>query len=127
MIKYGTTTDDFAFVALKNHENAYLNPKAGFYGKKVTLEQIKSSPIVASPLRLFDCSYNVNGAAACILTKDKADIKIAGSGLYTDCLSAWERENMVSWESVKIAAKEAYNQANITVKDIDFAEVHDAF
>src|SRR3989344_3335409 len=70
MLKYGTTTDDFAMVALKNHENAYLNPKAGFYGKKVTLEDIKKSPVVASPLRLFDCSYNVNGAAACIITKD---------------------------------------------------------
>ncbi|MEK6848502.1 MAG: hypothetical protein AABX65_02625, partial [Nanoarchaeota archaeon] len=106
MLRYGTTTDDFALVALKNHENAFLNPKAGFYGKKVTLEQIKNSPIVADPLRLFDCSYNVNGAAACIITKDKTDIKIAGSGLHTDYLSAWEREDMVSWEAVKVAAKE---------------------
>ena len=127
MIKYGTTTDDFALVALKNHENAFLNPKAGFYGKRITLEQIKNSNIVADPLRLFDCSYNVNGAAACIITKDKTDIKIAGSGLHTDYLSAWEREDMVSWESVKIAAEEAYKQAGISAKDIDFAEVHDAF
>ena len=127
MLKYGTTTDDFALIALKNHENAYLNPKAGFYGKKVTLEQIKNSPVVADPLRLFDCSYNVNGAAACVLTKDKTDIKIIGSGLHTDYLSAWERDDMISWESVKVSAKEAYKQAGIEVKDIDFAEVHDAF
>ena len=127
MLKYGTTTDDFALVAFKNHENAYLNPKAGFYNKKVTLEQIKNSPVVASPLRLFDCSYNVNGSAACILTKDKTDVKIIGSGLHTDYLSAWEREDMLSWEAAKVAAKEAYKQAGINANNIDFAEVHDAF
>ena len=127
MLKYGTTTDDFAMVALKNHENAYLNPKAGFYGKKVTLEDIKKSPVVASPLRLFDCSYNVNGAAACIITKDRTDVKVAGSGLHTDYLSAWERESMISWEVTKVAAGMAYTQAGVSAKDIDFAEVHDAF
>ncbi|MBI2523073.1 hypothetical protein HYW19_01665 [Candidatus Woesearchaeota archaeon] len=40
MLKYGVSTDDLALVALKNHENAFLNPKARFYGKKVTLDMI---------------------------------------------------------------------------------------
>src|SRR3989338_2432368 len=127
MMKYGTTTDDFALVALKNHDSAFLNPKAGFYGKKVTLEQIKSSPVVASPLRLFDCSYNVNGGAACILTKDRTDIRIAGSGLFTDYLTAWERDEMVSWGATKAASEMAYRAAGIGPEGIDFAELHDAF
>ncbi|MBS3131715.1 hypothetical protein J4212_04750 [Candidatus Woesearchaeota archaeon] len=83
-MKYGTTTDDFALVALKNHDSAFLNPKARFYQKKVTLKEIKRSPVVASPLRLFDCSLSVNGGAACILTKDRADVCIKASSLYTD-------------------------------------------
>ena len=127
MLKYGTTTDDYALVALKNHENAYLNPKARFYKKRITLKEIKKSPIVASPLRLFDCSYNVNGAAACILTKDKTDIKITGSSLFTDRLPAFESEDVTTWDASKKAAKEAYKQAGIEAKDVDFAEVHDAF
>jgi len=127
MLKYGTTTDDFAMVALKNHENAYLNPKAGFYGKKVTLEDIKKSPVVASPLRLFDCSYNVNGAAACIITKDRTDVKVAGSGLHTDWLPAFENKDMTTWDASVKAADMAYTQAGVSAKDIDFAEVHDAF
>ena len=127
MLKYGTTTDDFALVALKNHENAYLNPKARFYKKRITLKEIKKSPIVASPLRLFDCSYNVNGAAACILTKDKTDIKITGSSLFTDRLPAFESEDVTTWDASKKAAKEAYKQAGIEANDVDFAEVHDAF
>ena len=69
MKKYGATSDDLALVAYKNHQHAYLNPKARFYRKKVSLEEIKTSPVISSPLRLFDCSLSVNGAAAAILTK----------------------------------------------------------
>ena len=127
MQKYKATTDDFALVSLKNHENAFLNPKARFYNKKVTLKQIKKSPIIASPLRLFDCSLNVNGAAACIITKDKTDIKIEGSALCTDKLAAFENEDMTTWGATKLAAKEAYKQAGLGPSDIDFVEIHDAF
>ena len=127
MMKYGTTTDDFALVALKNHDSAFLNPKARFYQKKVTLKEIKRSPVVASPLRLFDCSLSVNGGAACILTKDRTDIRIAGSGLFTDYLTAWERDEMVSWGATKAASEMAYRAAGIGPEGIDFAELHDAF
>ncbi len=127
MMKYGTTLNDLALVALKNHENAFDNPKARFYKKKVTLDMIKKSPIVASPLRLFDCSISVDGAAAVIISKDKTDIEIIGSSLYTDRLPAFESEDMTSWDGTKLAAKSAYNQAGITPKEVDFVELHDAF
>ena len=127
MRKYNATINDFALVSLKNHENAYLNPKARFYKKKVALKQIKKSPIVASPLRLFDCSLNVNGAAACIVTKDKTDIEVKGSALCTDRLAAFENQDMTTWQATKTAAKEAYKQAGLGPSDIDFVEVHDAF
>jgi acetyl-CoA C-acetyltransferase len=127
MLKYGATTDDFALVAYKNHQNAFLNPKARFYKKEVTLKQIKKSPVVASPLRLFDCSLSVNGAAAAILTKDKSDIEIKGSSLYVDRLSAFESDDMTTWEASRMAAGEAYKQAGIAPEDIDIAELHDAF
>ena len=127
MMKYGATTDDFALVALKNHQNAFFNPKARFYKKEVTLKQIKKSPVVASPLRLFDCSLSVNGASAAVLTKQETDIKITGSSLYTSRLSTFESEDMTSWEATKLAANEAYNQAGICPSDIDIVEIHDAF
>ena len=127
MLKYGATTDDFALVAYKNHQNAFLNPKARFYKREVTLKQIKKSHVVASPLRLFDCSLSVNGAAAAILTKDKTDIEIIGSSLFVDRLSAFESDDMTSWEASKLAAEEAYKQAGVAPNDIDIAELHDAF
>ncbi|MBI2651984.1 thiolase family protein, partial [Candidatus Woesearchaeota archaeon] len=127
MLKYGATTDDFALVAYKNHQNAFFNPKARFYKREVTLKQIKKSPVVASPLRLFDCSLSVNGAAAVILTKDKTNIEIVGSSLFVDRLSAFESEYMASWDATKLAVEEAYKQAEVTPSDIDIAEIHDAF
>jgi len=127
MMKYGATTDDFALVALKNHQNAFFNPKARFYKKEVTLDDIKNSPLVASPLRLFDCSITCNGAAALILSKENGDIEIAGSGEVNDSLSPFEREDMTSLESTRIAAEIAYKQAGIIPSDINIAEVHDAF
>jgi len=127
MIKYNVTTDDLALVALKNHDNAYLNPKARFYGKKVTLDMIRKSPVVASPLRLFDCSIPCNGAASLILSKDKTDIEIVGSGLSTSNLSSFERKDMISWNSTKKAAEIAYKEAKVGPKDICIAEIHDAF
>ena len=127
MLKYGATTDDFALVAYKNHKNAFLNPKARFYKKNISIEEIKNSPIVASPLRLFDCSISCNGAAAVILSKEKSEIEIAGSGAVNDYLSPFERDDMTSLEATRIAAETAYNEARITPSEIDIAEVHDAF
>jgi len=127
ILKYDATLEDLALVALKNHENAFINPKARFYKKKVTLDMIKNSPTVASPLRLFDCSIPSNGAAAAIISSDKTQIELAGSGLSTSNLTSFEREDMTSWGSTINAAKTAYEQANVAPKDIDIAEIHDAF
>jgi acetyl-CoA C-acetyltransferase len=127
MLKYGTTTDDLDLISFKNHSNAYLNPKTPFYKKKVTLEQIKKSQIIASPLRLYDCTMNVNGAAAVFLTKDKTDVKVSGSGMSVDYLAPFEREDTSTWRSTKIASEQAYKATGLTAKDINIAEVHDAF
>src|SRR3989338_8552573 len=97
MMRYKATSDDLALVAFKNHSNAYFNPKARFYKKEVTLKQIKKSPVVASPLRLFDCSLSVNGAAAAVMTRQSTDIELAGSSLIVDRLSSFESEDMTTW------------------------------
>lgn len=127
MLKFNAVEGDFALVALKNHENGFLNPKARFYNKKVTLEMIEKSQVVASPLRLFDCSISCNGAAAVVVSREKSDIEIVGSSVATSNLSTFERKNMLSWESTKIAAKNAYSQAGISHEEVDIAELHDAF
>jgi len=130
MIKYGTTHEDLELVSFKNHKNANLNPLAHFYYKQVTMDMIKNSPQISSPLNLFDCSPISDGAAAVIVSRDKKsdrDIEILGSSLATDCISISQRKDITSFPAAKIAAKEAFRQAKITPKDLDIAEVHDCF
>jgi len=125
--KYGATMDDLAQIAFKNHQNAVLNPTAYFYNRPITLEQIKNSPVVASPFRLFDCCISVNGGTAAIVSKEKTDIEIAGSGFTTDYIVTFGREDYTHYEATRRSAKIAYDQAKVKPGDIDVAEVHDAF
>ncbi len=127
MDKYGATMDDLSLVAFKNHTHAALNPKAYFYKKPLELEKIKNSPVVSSPLRLMDCSLSVNGGAAVIVSQEKSDIEVVGSGFATDYLLTFGRKDITHFKATKLAAGKAYAQAGITPKDIDVAEIHDAF
>jgi len=127
MEKYGATMDDLALIAYKSHQNATLNPKAYYYQRPVSLEDIKHSPVIASPFRLMDCSLSVNGGAAAILSKEKSDIEITGSGFATDYLLTFGREIITHFKATRFAAEQAFLQAKIKPADINVAEVHDAF
>src|SRR3989344_1095243 len=130
MLKYGTTSNDLALVALKNHENANLNENAHFYGKKVNLEMIENSPMVCLSLRLYDCSPISDGAAAIVISKEMKsarDIEIIASAFTTDTISLAQRSDATTFEAARRAAESAYKQAKINAGDVDFAEVHDCF
>ena len=131
MKKYGATEDDFARVAVKNHENALRNPWAQFQ-KKITLDDVKNSKMVASPLRLYHCSPLTDGAAAIVLSSEpKAytdnPVYVKGIGVGHDTLGVHERENPGFLKSSKIAADAAYRKAKVAAERVQIAEVHDAF
>jgi len=133
MHKYGTTEEQLAMVAVKNHHNGFLNPKAHMQ-KEVTLEKALNSRVIAWPLKLYDCSLITDGASCVILTKPEiakkftdTPIHIIGSGQGSDSIGIYERENFTSLAAAKYAAKKAYEMAGVTPKDIDVAEVHDCF
>jgi acetyl-CoA C-acetyltransferase len=115
-----------ADVAIKNHFNGSLNPLAQFQ-KRITMRDYKESRFISEPLRLYDCSPITDGAAALILTSEKTDIRVAGIGQGTDTLGVRHRSSLTSFMATRIAAKQAYEMAGIGPKDINFAEVHDAF
>jgi len=133
MHKYGKTEEQLAMVAVKNHHNGFLNPKAHMQ-KEVTLEKALNSRVIAWPLKLYDCSLITDGASCLILTKPEiakkftdTPIHIIGSGQGSDLIGIYERENFTSLVAAKYAAKKAYEMAGVTPKDIDVAEVHDCF
>lgn len=133
MHEYGTTKEQLAQVAVKNHANGVKNPYAQ-YRREITLELAMNATTVAYPLGLLDCSPVTDGAASLILcAADKAKkytdkpIKIIGSGQGSDSLALHGRRDICTLDATVHAAKTAYKQAGITSKDIDFAEVHDCF
>ncbi len=130
MKKYGLTSADLNLVSLKNHQNANLNKKAHFYGSVVDLERIKKSPIIATPLNLYDCSPISDGAAAVVMSKNKTnkrDVAVIGSVLQSGMLSFSQSKDLTRMETSAKAAEIAYGQAGVTAKDIDLAQVHDCF
>ena len=136
MTKYGTTEEQFANVAVKNHENAMSNPNAHLH-KKITIDDVMRSPVVASPLKLFDACPFSDGAAAAILCSDdflkkvgkpsSDQILIRGSGRAGGTGALHQREDLTSLNAAVLAGREAFRRANLGPKDIDFAEVHDCF
>jgi acetyl-CoA C-acetyltransferase len=133
MYDYGTTKEQLAQVAVKNHANGALNPYAQ-YQKEITIDQVLNATMVAYPLGLLDCSPVSDGAASIVLcaaekAKQYTDkpIKIIGSGQASDSLALHGRKDICTLEATVHAAKMAYMQAAITPKDIDVAEVHDCF
>src|SRR5947207_12514701 len=113
-------------VALKNHLNGSRNPLAQFQ-QAITREAYLASKLVATPLRLYDCSPITDGAAAVVLTSEKTDVRLSGIGQGTGPLSLRERDNFTSFLATRIAAARAYQMAETSPRGIDFAEVHDAF
>jgi acetyl-CoA C-acetyltransferase len=131
--EFKATEEDFAQVAVKNHENGFLNPKAHLR-KKITVDDVMKSAVVASPLKLYDCCPFSDGASSVILCSEKFAkehskdyIKVIGSGRGGSPAALQGREHMTTIPSTKIAADAAYKMAGISSKDIDFAEVHDCF
>jgi len=135
MQQYGTTREQLAMVAVKNHANGLLNRHAQYH-LKVDVEGVLNSTSVADPLRLFDCSPVTDGAAALVLTTvekarelapGKPVVVITGSGLATDTVTIANRGSLAELNAVKLAGERAYAMADKKPEDIHLVEVHDCF
>ena len=151
--KYNAKLDWISDIVIKNHRNGALNPRAHF---QRTIEEFMKSaiqkgrgnwdnvhdflqddnvnPIIADPLRLFHICPISDGAAALVLcnaekAKEYCDtpVAISGFGQATDTHIIFEREDFTTLKALRICSEKAYKMANKTPKDIDVAELHDAF
>ncbi len=158
MARYGMKPEHLMNVAIKNHENGALNPKAQFgvtipdwmqgriqaaikKGKPAPawrdhwdfLHDDAANPMIAWPLRLFDCSPITDGAACVLLVNAErareftdAPVYVVGAGQASDVILQ-ERPDLTSLTAARRAAAMAYEQAGVTAADIRLAEVHDCF
>lgn len=158
MHRYGMEPEHLMNVAIKNHENGALNPYAQFNvsipawmesrkasarrkGKPVPtwkdewefLHDDRANPMIAWPLRLFDCSPITDGATALLLVSEEIakrftdhPLYIIGSGQASD-VALHDREELTTLYAARRAARQAYEMAGVTPRDIRIAEVHDCF
>ena len=131
--EFNATEEDLARVAVKNHDNGLLNPKAHLR-KKITIDDVMNSAVVASPLKLYDCCPFSDGASAVILCSQNFAkehggdyIDVIGSGRGGAPAALQGRDHLTTIPSTRLATESAYKMAGITAKDVDFAEVHDCF
>ena len=126
-----------AEIAVKNHYNGSLNPKAHFQNR-LTVEQVVQAPIVAWPLGLYDCCGVSDGAAAAIVVRADMAKDFRADPIYIKALavSVGARQgcmrqdyDYVHIEENVIASRVAYDQAGIKDprKELSLAEVHDCF
>ncbi len=158
MGRYGATPRAFLTVGCKNHENGAHNPKAQFgmriadiMARKIAkaeqkgyplpewademafLNDDRANPMIAWPLRLFDCSPVSDGAAAILLVSEELarsftddPLYIIGSGQASDA-ALHDRHDLTSISAARGAGRQAYEMAGVTPADIKVAEVHDCF
>jgi acetyl-CoA C-acetyltransferase len=137
MAEFGTTREDLASVAVKNHFNGARHPKAMFQ-KEITLETALNAPMISEPLGLYDCCPTSDGAAAAILCRADLASQITDEYILIEAIEmatvtgaryGRQAESLIGFEATQLAGKKAYAAAGIEVPldAIDVAEVHDCF
>jgi acetyl-CoA C-acetyltransferase len=133
MHEFGTTREQLAQVAVKNHYHGSMNPRAQFRNS-ITIDTVISSPLVADPLRLYDCSPITDGAAAVVLVPADRAREFTDTPIYvkaatqaSDTISLHDRRSLTCIDATVVAADRAFKIAELQRSDIDVAEVHDCF
>lgn len=134
MLEHGTTEEELATVSEKNHRFANANPEAQFHQKTFSRDRLLRLPMVSPPLRLGDCSSMTDGAAAVVLASEEAARRfpttkawIRGTSQYSDFHNLANAGSLTDWVGLRHAGREALDQAGITAKELDVAELHDCF
>jgi acetyl-CoA C-acetyltransferase len=132
MQKYGATQEDAARVTVRDRTNALSNPYAHLR-RRVTIEDVMSSPMLSYPIKLLDVCPRTDGACAVVFAADKIAEKITAKPAWVKSCAVrhtytWfgDVDYNAGLESLQKAAKEAYCHAGITrpAEEFDVAELY---
>jgi len=132
MDRYGTTEEQMAQVAVKNHRHGMLNPKAQFQ-KEITVDAVLASAYVADPLKLYDCCPFTDGGAAVVLAAEdvakrrRRAVWVLSSAAASDTMFLHEKADLARVAATERAASAAYREAGKTPADVSVVELHDCF
>lgn len=129
---YGTKPEQTGKIAVVSRSHALLNPNA-YFKTSITLEDYLKSSMLADPIRLLDNVMLVNGGLAFVVTsaeyakKSENAVYVIGTGESYSYRSGSRTRPNVTETGIKVAAKQAYVQSNVSVRDVDFFEPYDDF
>jgi acetyl-CoA C-acetyltransferase len=133
MHQYGTTREQLAAVAVKNHANGAKNPLAHMR-KLITLEQALAGRPIAEPLTVYDCSLISDGAAALVLVPlehanryTARHVRALAVSQTSDHVALDSKDDITCFPAVKSAGEKAYAMAGLGPENIELAEIHDCF
>lgn len=127
MARYGTTTLDFAHLAVTQRQHAMLNKKATMRNP-MTIEDHQQSPWVVYPFRLLDCCLQTDGAVALVVTSAERARDLKQAPVYIMSMVGGAADEAETWETnAQKAAPQLYAGAGITPRDVDVAELYDPF
>ena len=135
MKEYKTTLEQLASVPVKNHKNGVKNPLAQFR-REISLDRFLKAKRIADPIGRFDPATHCDGASSIILSSSKflqenpdisTRVPVIGLGHASDTLALHHRDTLTSMKATKEASHKAFKMAEISVKDINVAEVHDSY
>jgi acetyl-CoA C-acetyltransferase len=131
MHEYGWKHADFAPFSINAHANALHNPFARLH-QRISAESFEKSTMVATPINLLDASPIGDGAAAVVLVpaetlRSGTRLLVAASTSATDTMAVHDRPQPLFLNAAYLSARQAYQQAGVTIEDIDVFELHDAF
>jgi acetyl-CoA acyltransferase len=138
MERYGTTAEQLAMVAAKNHRHSVNNPNAQFQ-VEYSVEEILSAKEIHRPLTKLQCSPTSDGAAAAVVVSERfveehelgdRAVEIVAQAMRTDTAEAFETRSMidvVGRPMSRDAAQAVYDASGLGPDDLDVIELHDCF
>lgn len=126
MDRYGLDPSAFDLVSVHDRAAASRNPNAQF-PTPVTPEEVRASRMVASPLHLLHCASIADGACAIVLERGSGPVDVLGYGQGLETFRVIDRVDLTTFMATRSAAKEAYEMAHLTRKELEVVELHDAF
>ena len=129
MKRYGLTREQLAQVAINDHANATLNPRA-IVKQPLTLDTYMSARMISTPFCLYDCDRFTDCSTVVIVSAGGAldevrttPIRIAASAGSVERYS-WDQ---AEWASAYPTGRDLWKNTDYTVKDVDTVQLYDGF
>lgn len=130
--EYGTTREQLGWIPLTMRKHAGLNPSA-VYREPLSMDDYLASRMISSPLCLFDCDVPADMSTALVVSDaghvggmPKPAVRLAAVGAGLRDRPSWDQFEHLT-HAGRDAARDLWSQTDLTVDDVDVAELYDGF